>query len=134
MTGKLIAGIILPIAVAVASELPDPNNFASIGWVVVILFALVGGLNQMFEFIERLQRKRRGLPMRQGPATDPPSREEWETVNARRETQMHEMNDKIDKVAIDNATQTEAIKNIRSSTQRIEDRLNRFFEDRRHER
>jgi hypothetical protein len=37
------------------AELPDPNSFSSIGWVVVILAAIAYGLNQGWELINRFR-------------------------------------------------------------------------------
>lgn len=41
------------------TSLPDPNNFSSIGWVIVILFALVGGANQILALVSRVSGKAR---------------------------------------------------------------------------
>jgi hypothetical protein len=34
--------------------LPDPASYASIGWVVVIAFSIIGGLNQGFKLYDRV--------------------------------------------------------------------------------
>jgi len=41
-----------------APSLPDPNHFASIGWVIVILVAVVVGLNQVVSFWKDHMRER----------------------------------------------------------------------------
>lgn len=46
-----------------AQILPDPNHFASIGWVIVILVALAAGTNQLWEMVSRWR----------GEAAEPPN-------------------------------------------------------------
>ena len=38
-----------------AETLPDPNNFASIGWVVVILASLAFGANAVLDLVDRVR-------------------------------------------------------------------------------
>lgn len=44
------------------SELPDPNSFQSIGWVVVVLVAIIIGLNYAIDLWQKLN-PRRNPPM-----------------------------------------------------------------------
>lgn len=41
----------------VPGSLPDPNHFASIGWVLVIIVALITGLRQGISFVRELKDK-----------------------------------------------------------------------------
>jgi hypothetical protein len=36
-------------------QLPDPNHFASIGWIVVSLFALCGGVYYVMQLVDRIR-------------------------------------------------------------------------------
>lgn len=39
----------------IADILPDPQGFQSIGWIVVILFSLIGGTNQVMKLTDRFK-------------------------------------------------------------------------------
>lgn len=48
-----------------ASALPDPNHFASIGWAIIVIFGLSGGLYYFLALLDRIKGKPQVPPNRQ---------------------------------------------------------------------
>jgi hypothetical protein len=49
--------IMLAAAGAEGGHLPDPNGYASVGWLLVCLVAVITGANQIHDFWQRIQAK-----------------------------------------------------------------------------
>ena len=72
-------------AASLTEPFPDPSNFRSIGWVLVVIGALVVILNQIMEFVSRFRGDK-----------DPPTRREWNEMNERRDKANEERDAKLD--------------------------------------
>lgn len=77
-----------------AQTLPDPNSYASIGWVAFILVMIVWGANQFLELLARgksFGKTKTGVAM----ATDQVNRGEWQDHKEKTEASLKELQDDI---------------------------------------
>jgi hypothetical protein len=91
------------------STLPDPNHFGSIGWFLVVLVAIVMGVNAVLKLIDRFKEK-------------PPANETYQTLAMCR--QIHSgVDDRLNKSEC-------AAKEVRAEIRDMEHRLNNSDEQR----
>lgn len=81
MNSKLLSQLLTPTILLAVEALPDPNDYRSVGWVIVVLAAIIWGINQALELFQRLAKRNRNDP---GPTEAQfVTRAEWKLVHQR---------------------------------------------------
>jgi len=104
------------MALAAAEILPDPQSFQAIGWTVVILGALITGLNQALKFADRFKppRTRENLiqpqPLMVSQAPEPVSVKAFQDHVLRSADERKEIFNKLDDLNDGIAVRVEALR------------------------